>query len=174
MQSLRQPRGVPLAASPDVHLHEPKARRPGLRVERVAVLRGVGRQHGRLQHRRERRPVVRKARAVRVVQLLELHLCVAHTDRRACTGAAVDQHDAVEILGAGLAVEIPRRVRGRDGAAERMTAEHHFAAELLGPVDDLVKISDGHVHPHWRANATELSGGAWKCGLIFGLVSHPK
>ena len=80
------------------------------------------------------------------VELIEglLGIRLGHRVR---AGGPVDEHEARETLDARLAVEVPRRVRGGNRAAERVTADDHVATLLLGQPNDLPEVVDLGVHP---------------------------
>ena len=66
--------------------------------------------------------------------------------------AAVDEDEAREALGAGLAREVPRGVRGRDRPAERVTAQHDVAAAPSAARTTRRRSSTSTCIPHSRAN----------------------
>ena len=135
--------------------------RRGLGVERVAVLALVGRQHRRLQIRRQQREVVGEGRLVGgddlpqrpggVEQAGERRRDPAeHQPGRGARGiqvvqrlgrllrghrsraaAAVDVDEAGEPLRPRLAVEVPGRVGGGDRAAQRVAADDDVAPATL-------------------------------------------
>ncbi len=60
---------------------------------------------------------------------------------------AVDEHEAGEVPGAGLAVEVPGSIGGGYGATERMAAQHDSATAPLRRLDHAPQILDLDAHP---------------------------
>ena len=65
----------------------------------------------------------------------------AETDLRRAAAIVVDE--PAQLVGAGLAAEVPGGVGGDHGAAQRVAAEHHVPAELAGGCDHVVQVLDG-------------------------------
>ncbi len=65
---------------------------------------------------------------------------------RGRAAAAVDVDQSGQVVGTGVAVEVPGGVRRHHRAAQRVAAEDHLAAQLLGRPDDPVQVLDGDGH----------------------------
>src|SRR4029453_8053399 len=138
-----------------VRLRGAQARRRRVVVERVAVLREVRDRDRWLQVRGQERELLPDRRRVGIdedaerarrveeagerrgdaaereprrgrLERRELRGRLLGGDRRRAA-AAVDEDEALQLLRAGLPAEVPRGVRRRDRAAERVAAEHHAA-----------------------------------------------
>ena len=166
----------PAARRADVHPHQRQVGRRGVVVDRVAVAAGVGGRRpaaaGRpaAAARRRSRPG-RRAPGRRAWSRPTLNTPIAHgspkplrsrngdsppscascsrglrrRDRRAAA-AAVDEHEAREVLGPGPSAEVPGRVGDRDRRAQRVAAQHDGAAAPARRADHVAQVADRHSH----------------------------
>ena len=75
---------------------------------------------------------------------------------RAAAAVVIDQPG--QTVGPGRAAEVPGRVRRHDRAAERVAAEHDFAAQRFGRFDHDVQVFDRDVHAPFAGKADARFG----------------
>ena len=95
----------------------------------------------------------------------------ARRDRRG-SASAVYEHQPGEIVAAGLAVEVPGRIRGRDRAAQRVSAQHDLAALLRASSTTRFTSSTATRMPHPRAYPKP--GSAQVDRGFVGVMSQPR
>src|SRR5213078_1561758 len=124
-----------------------REKRPDLPYGRRVRIDQRARRAGRVEDARERGGDAAEAQPRRAaLQRLERRRRLVRADGGRAA-AAVDEHEAGEVPGAGLAVEVPGGIGGGDGATERMAAPHDYATAPLRRLDHAPQILDLDAHP---------------------------